>query len=92
MCNISTITYGGNIIDSFHFLKHIACVHAGIGQEPLNNILATLNIHPISNDLWTRRLSEVSPGFTRVAKQSVAAALQQEKEIAQYVNFTQICL
>ena len=58
----------------------VACVHAGIGQETLNNLLSTLNIHLVSNGMWVRRLSEVGSGFMQVAERSVSDALQKEKD------------
>ena len=57
-----------------------ASVHAGIGLEKLNNLLAGVNIHPISNVLWTKRLDEMAPALEAVAQESISSALQAEKD------------
>jgi hypothetical protein len=62
----------------FLFL-HTAAVHAGIGLEPLNNFLAGMNMHPISNSLWTAQLKERGPSLEAVVQESVNAALEEER-------------
>lgn len=56
-----------------------ASIHAGIGVEQLNNLLTALNIHPISNTLWSSRLEETAPALEAIVQESVTSALQEEK-------------
>ena len=62
------------------FICFAGSIHAGIGErEQLNNLLSSMNIHPITQSLWTRlQQCEVGPALSKVAKESVVSALQEE--------------
>ena len=58
----------------------VGSIHAGLGLEQLNNLLSSINVHPISNKLWSNRQHEVAPALSKVADDSVASALQEEND------------
>ena len=60
----------------------LGSIHAGIGLEQLSNLLSSMNIHPISNDLWAKRQEEIAPALSEVAKTSVSFALYNELDAA----------
>ena len=53
-------------------------IHAGLGLEQLNNLLSSINVHPVSNTLWSNRHREVAPALSKIVKDSVSSALQDE--------------
>ena len=49
-----------------------------MGQENVNNLLTTMNIKPISNNMWTLRMKECGNAFKNVCDRSVKDAVDKE--------------
>ena len=59
----------------------LGCLHAGIGQTHLNNLLATANIPGLTNNTFKHQEREVRVAIEKVAKKSCKQALNDEKVI-----------
>jgi hypothetical protein len=60
----------------------LGCLHAGIGQTHINNLLATTNIPGLTNNTFKHRGREVGLAVEKVAKKSCKQVINDEKIIA----------
>ncbi len=60
----------------------LGCLHAGIGQTHINNLLATANIPGLTNNTFKYREREVGVAIEKVAKTSCKQVINDEKMIA----------
>lgn len=60
----------------------LGCLHAGIGQTHINNLLATTNIPGLTNNTFKHREREVGLAVEKVAKKSCKQVINDEKIIA----------
>ena len=57
----------------------LGCLHAGIGQTHINNVLSTINIPTINSSTFKRREREVGKAIENVAKASCRDSVTKEK-------------
>lgn len=57
----------------------LGCLHAGIGQTHINNVLSTSNIPTINSSTFKRREREVGKTIETVARASCQDSLRNEK-------------
>ena len=57
----------------------LGCLHAGIGQTHINNVLSTINIPTINSSTFKRREREVGKAIENVAKASCGDSVTKEK-------------
>ncbi|XP_043284646.1 uncharacterized protein [Venturia canescens] len=65
-------------------------LHAGIGCDTLNKVLACLNIPVISKDLFKRYEQEVGPAIERAAKESCERVAEEERQLV-LENIEKLC-
>lgn len=57
----------------------LSCLHAGIGQTHINNVLATIDIPPLNSCTYKQREREVGRAVECIAKTSCQDSLNRER-------------
>ena len=60
----------------------LGCLHTGIGETHLNNLLCTLNIPPMNPVTFTSRENEIGHAVEQVTRRSCKTAMSEERNAA----------
>ncbi|XP_011859062.1 PREDICTED: uncharacterized protein LOC105556578 [Vollenhovia emeryi] len=85
-----TALYINTCINSASHIYLIGAVYAGMGCTALNNLLACVNIPPISSALFKRYEREIGPAIEESAKESCKQAAEQERQLV-IDNIQKLC-